>query len=464
MKKLYIIGLLSAMLCSSCSDFLEKDPSTSLPVESAVTTMTDLRNAVNGIAYIAMNGRMCYDADLAIYADLKGEDFKAVSSNNHAGPISRYQITKTDDLAYYGYYYFYKAIANVNKVLSIIDNIPHTDSEEAEFNDYKGQLYAWRAMLHFDLARLYCNAPTAAADVNAANSGIVLSTEVYEPSYVSARATLKATYDQILSDFGTALPLLTKDENDGYINYWAALALRARVYLYNGNNGLALADAQEVIEDSPYKLYTMEEYATVWDKEFTNESIFEIRVTTNYNAQRNSVGYYCDSDCYGECAFVEEAPLYTYLVANPQDVRSKLINDQTAGLNPGYYPAKYPGREGSIYVNNPKIMRLSDVYLMAAEAALKETEDAVGYINTLRKNRIEGYTDVAAVTLDDILFERRVELFAENSMAFDYWRNKKSVKNFYVGEVNYNDYRTILPIPQDEINLAPDVLKQNPEY
>ena len=227
MKKLYIIGLLSAMLCSSCSDFLEKDPSTSLPVESAVTTMTDLRNAVNGIAYIAMNGRMCYDADLAIYADLKGEDFRAVSSNNHAGPISRYQITKTDDLAYYGYYYFYKAIANVNKVLSIIDNIPHTDSEEAEFNDYKGQLYAWRAMLHFDLARLYCNAPTAAADVNAANSGIVLSTEVYEPSYVSARATLKATYDLILSDFGTALPLLTKDENDGYINYWAALALRA---------------------------------------------------------------------------------------------------------------------------------------------------------------------------------------------------------------------------------------------
>ena len=156
--------------------------------------------------------------------------------------------------------------------------------------------------------------------------------------------------------------------------------------------------------------------------------------------------------------------MYTYLVANPQDVRSKLINDQTAGLNPGYYPAKYPGREGSIYVNYPKIMRLSDVYLMAAEAALKETEDAVGYINTLRKNRIEGYTDVAAVTLDDILFERRVELFAENSMAFDYWRNKKPVKNFYVGEVNYNDYRTILPIPQDEINLAPDVLKQNPEY
>ena len=39
-----------------------------------------------------------------------------------------------------------------------------------------------------------------------------------------------------------------------------------------------------------------------------------------------------------------------------------------------------------------------------------------------------------------------------------------SVKNPNVGEVKYNDYRVILPIPQDEINLAPDVLVQNPEY
>ena len=464
MKKLYIIGLMSAMLCSSCSNFLDKEPSTSLPVESSITTLTDLRNAVNGIPYIALHGRMSYDADFAIYADLRGEDFKAVSNNNHAGPMSRYQITSTDVLSSGAYSNYYQAIANVNKVLSAIDNVPYTDSEAAEFNDYKGQLYAWRAMLHFDLARLYCNAPTAATDVNAANSGLVLSTEVYEPSYIGKRSTLKETYDQILDDFDTALPLLTKEENNGYINYWAALALRARVNLYNGNNAAALADAQAVITGSPYKLYTMEDYTKVWIQEFTSESIFEVRVTTNYNAQRNSVGYYCDSEGYGECAFVETAPLYTYLVANPNDVRSKLIKDQTDGSESGYYPAKYPGREGNMYVNNPKIIRLSDVYLIAAEAAVKTGGDAASYINTLRQNRIEGYTDVASVTLEEVLFERRVELFAENSMAFDYWRNKMSVTNPNVGEVKYNDYRVILPIPQDEINVAAGELVQNPEY
>ena len=187
----------------------------------------------------------------------------------------------------------------------------------------------------------------------------------------------------------------------------------------------------------------------------------------NYNAQRNSVGYYCDGEQgYGECAFVQTAPLYQYMVAHPEDIRSTLIKDQSSNdmANPGLYPNKYPGREGSLYINNPKIIRLSEVYLIAAEAALHVGEDAASYMNTLRRERIENYADVQSVTLDDILFERRIELYAENSMSFDYWRNKKSINNFYVGEINYNDSRTIMPIPQDEIDLSSGLLEQNPGY
>ena len=219
MKKIYLaLGLAAGMVFSSCSDFLDKQPSTSLPVEEAITSITDLEYAVNGIAYIMSESRMTYSADFAIYADLRGEDFRAVSNNNQAGPYNRYSITKNDQEAYFAYYYFYKAIANVNKVLSVVDNVPYSESEQADFNNCKGQLYAWRAMLHFDLARIYATIPVIASDVNAANSGIVLATETYDPGYVSARATLKQTYDQILADFEVALPLLTKEKTDGYIN------------------------------------------------------------------------------------------------------------------------------------------------------------------------------------------------------------------------------------------------------
>ena len=467
MKKIYLaLGLAAGMVFSSCSDFLDKQPSTSLPVEEAITSITDLEYAVNGIAYIMSESRMTYSADFAIYADLRGEDFRAVSNNNQAGPYNRYSITKNDQEAYFAYYYFYKAIANVNKVLSVVDNVPYSESEQADFNNCKGQLYAWRAMLHFDLARIYATIPVIASDVNAANSGIVLATETYDPGYVSARATLKQTYDQILADFEVALPLLTKEKTDGYINYWAALALRSRVYMYNGQYSEALADAKEVMSSPIYKLYTRDNYVSVWSKEFTDESLFEMKINTSYNAQRNSVGFYCDSEGYGECAFVEEAPLYQYLVAHPEDIRSQLIKDQTNGSEAGYYPAKYPGRENNLYINNPKIIRLSDVYLMAAEAAyhMNDVTAAAGYVNAVRKNRIENYTEVSTVTLEDILFERRVELFAENSMSFDYWRNKKSINSFYAGEITYNDHRTILPIPQEEIDMAPSLLVQNPGY
>ena len=463
MKRIYIIGILFSIIFTSCDDFLDKSPSTSLPVEEAITTLGDLKNAVNGVYYLVSEDRMTYGSDFAIYADLRGSDFMALSNNNHAGPLSRYTVTQRDNISEDAYQYFYKAIANANKALSIIDNLSISEADQAEFNDYKGQLFALRALLHFDLARIYCVIPTTATDINAVNSGLVLSTEVYEPGYVAARSTLKATYDQILNDFDTALGLLTKSANNGHINYWAALALRSRAYLYLGNNDLALKDAQEVIASSEYSLYTIDNYKKAWGLTYTSESLFELTITANYNAQRNSVGYYCSSDGYGECAFNTESDLYKYLIANSKDIRSELVEEQE-GTNPGIYPMKYPGRENNIYVNNPKIIRLSEVYLIAAEAALKTGADATTYINTLRKNRIADYNDVNSITLDDILFERRIELFAENSMSFDYWRNKKSVVNPYIGEIKYTDHLVILPIPQVEIDLAPDLLVQNPMY
>ena len=147
-----------------------------------------------------------------------------------------------------------------------------------------------------------------------------------------------------------------------------------------------------------------------------------------------------------------------------------LEEEETENKYNGYYPQKYNGRDGQIYVNNPKIIRLSEVYLIAAEAALKtgNAGSAAGgaayYMNLLRKNRIENYVDVATVTLDDILMERRLELFTEGHTAWDYWRNGKSVNNKYAGVIDANDNQTVLPIPQTEIEVLAGKLVQNTGY
>lgn len=52
----------------------------------------------------------------------------------------------------------------------------------------------------------------------------------------------------------------------------------------------------------------------------------------------------------------------------------------------------------------------------------------------MREKRITGYSDVNTVTLDEILKERRIELNGEGHMAWDMWRNKKSVNNPKVGK------------------------------
>ena len=139
----------------------------------------------------------------------------------------------------------------------------------------------------------------------------------------------------------------------------------------------------------------------------------------------------------------------------------------TGTYNTGYYPLKYPGKKGSAtptYTNNIKVIRLAEVYLIAAEAALKaEPSSAAGYLNTLRKNRITGYADVASITIDDILDERRKELFAEGQIAFDFWRNKKTVTNAF-GNIAPTDNKTVLPLPKEEIDLAKGKLVQNPGY
>ena len=94
----------------------------------------------------------------------------------------------------------------------------------------------------------------------------------------------------------------------------------------------------------------------------------------------------------GECAATES--FLEELAKHPGDIRTELFAKETDNGYDGTYPQKYKGRDGQIYVNNPKVVRLSEVYLIAAEAALKagDTSAAAGYMNTLRKNRIENYT------------------------------------------------------------------------
>lgn len=486
MKLKYIAAFAFAVALTSC-DILDKEPSDSWDSGSAIQTVDDLKYAINGV-YETQTGNVSqygnYTGDFGLYADLKGSDYKCVGNYNQATEMSKYQATATGNLPEAIYKLFYKSIARVNKIM---EQTQASGLQGEEVDACMGELYALRALFHFDLARVYAQLPTVVDDVNTA-MGIVLATKTLDYTFVPERATLAQTYETILKDVNKAVELMepiasthSKNTTQGHMNYWAALALRARVNLYlddvnvggtTGHNKQALDDAKTIIEEGPYKLYALADYASVWAKEFTDESIFEFQTTTLYNPQRNSLGCYTDPNQYAEAgmsdSFVEDFvknPAY----ANDVRVSVGMIAEEADkyGDNKAYYTQKYPGRDGQIYVNNAKVFRLSEMYLIAAEASWKMNNDgmkAAEYINDLRKQRIEGYQDVAAVTLDDILTERRLELNGEGHMAWDMWRNGESVNNQAKGEVLPGADIAVFPIPQANINTSHGALKQNPGF
>lgn len=477
MKFKYLTILTFATAMVSC-DVLDKEPADSWESSSAITSYEDLVYAVNGVYESqtwtsATSSRGIYSGDFTLYADMKGEDFQCIGKNGKGTDVSWYLATPTSLSPETFYFSFYQSLARVNKV---IEQVAEVGLSGDEVEQQLGELYALRALFHFDLARLYAKIPSTVNDMNS-ELGITLATQTFPANYIGERTSLAKTYETIFSDLDTALQKLAnmKDKTTGHINYWGALALRSRVHLYMDNadgtdhNALALKDAKEVIENSPYKLYSIGDYLSVWSQQFTpSENIFEIAVTSQYNAQRTSLGYYTHAEGYAEAAISDS--FKQLLASQPAgDVRKELIAEETDnGNNTGFYTQKYPGYNGEIYVNNPKVIRLSEVYLIAAEAALKSIDDngvtAAKYINDLREKRITGYSDVNTVTLDEILKERRIELNGEGHMAWDMWRNKKSVNNPKVGKIDYTDYRTILPIPQAEINTSHGVIKQNFGY
>ena len=455
----YILPL--AVILAGC-DALDQDPSTSVTVDTAITSIEDLSNAVNGAYYVATYGTtMTVASELAIYADLVGPDsYQPASSGQNASRLAQYALTPAD--TYNAYYYLYAALASVNSAIEKAEEL----EDQAAAAPYVAELYAMRGLFHFHLATIFAPVPTSGSSNH---MGLVLADKVFDINYIGARATLQDTYAMIVSDFTKAIDSgLNKDRNDGHMNYWAALALRSRAYLYMGDYDSALKDAQAVIGESPYGLYTIDNYTKVWSQEDADEVIMEYLQTDVYNAQRYAPGYYTSPLGYSEYGVSPE--FYDWMQQDPQDVRSQMVADLSVAPDPdyntGFYPLKYPGNASAsvkAYTSNIKVVRLAEMYLIAAEAALREGEDAALYLNTLRANRIIGYMPVDEVTMDDILDERRKELFGEGHAAFDCWRTGKTVVNgsFTIAPT---DYRTVLPLPVEEVDLSRGKLIQNPGY
>ena len=487
MKKISFL-LLSMLMLVSCNDFLDMEPTNSANSAEAIATPTDARVIINGIMR-TMASSSYYGRNFFMYGDAKGGDLTIASQGRGLDGLYSFNHSATSG-SYSGFWSTgYYCILQVNNLLENIDRITEngTSEDAASYNQCKGEAFTLRALIYFDLVRLYGKP----YNYDKGSLGVPLVTQTLPASAQPTRATVEEVYKQIISDLNQGKTLLEngKVQQDGYMGYYANLAEQARVKLYMEDYDGALAAAQEIIGSGKFKLYEPSQWADSWKKQFGSESIFELGIYSaeadlgtsslgfylmRYGLKSGAAGWFMASDYYLE-----------RLAQDPTDVRwSVMYQDESEYTHLGSCN-KYmggpdmngDGKESPTSVNI-KVIRLSEIYLIAAEAALHASkpnaEQAAQYLNAIRC-RATSLEPATASTINDdmILDERSKELFCEGHRFFDMMRMNRSITfNDDFGGIAVNGRpktidrtfgKIVLPIDQDEINANPALADQQNE-
>jgi len=353
----------------------------------------------------------------------------------------------------------YQQVFAANVVLDGIDKVPVTSTNQQQWSAVKGAAYFVRAYAFYNLAQIFApvyDSATAAADLGIP---LRLTPNAEEPSI---RASVKATYDQILSDLANAYPLLPADiplNNRNRPSQPAVMAMLARVYL-----GMRVYDKAGTSADNCLKLYnTLIDYNTVLSitppfPRPNMEVLYQSRMLSSSNNVLKSTASNCviDSGLYGSF--------------DNNDLRRQLFfNINGAGL-----PNVKNTYTGSFLCFSG--LATDEMYLTRAEcyARAGNTQAAMSDLNTLLQNRWKtgSFTNLTATgpaqALALVLGERKKELFFRGLRWTDLRRLNKDgynivltrVLNGQIYQLLPGDLRYVFPIPPDVITLSG--IAQNP--
>jgi hypothetical protein len=359
---------------------------------------------------------------------------------------------------------------------------------------YDAEVKFLRAYYYFDLVRLFKNIPlfTAALTLdNAFQQPQANPADVYKQ--------IEADLTAAIADLPATVPVAT---DGGRATQGAAKALLARVILFQNDN-TRMSTVATLLEDvnkdgNAYGYKLLADFGSVFavNNKFNSESVFEIVHTSAANnawadwpnvqgnvgvqmfGARSYVGDTYEAG-WGFCpvttqlaTFMAGDPRFKYTIVNMDSLKlHDSITYDPSYQNTGFFMAKFAPLKankstggGNFELNWPNdviAIRLSDCYLMEAEALVRGGGDltkASSYLNAVRAR--VGLAPVDA-TLDNIYKERRMELATEGQRYFDLIRTGQaatalSFKGFAAGK------NELLPIPLNE--LTNTQLKQNPGY
>jgi hypothetical protein len=550
---LSITGALALVMAASCADFLEEKPVDLKTDKEFWIYKTDAESAVNMIYYGGVpylyggrgNGweptRLMYNGLLSgLFVDEKGN----ISFTSTDMKDLNITVQTVDEYIGEVYREPYVCIGRCNVLIARLPGMVENGIiSETEKNEYLAQAYFFRAWSYYFLVKEFgCKdgEPQGGGD-----GGVPLVLEPVETADPSAtnkpRASINEVYQQIETDLTEAikyLPNTTFYDNGCRITKPAAQTLLATVYLQWAGYPLqntamyekAAQTAEAVITGGAGHLLELnetdgtdqEDQRSAFNKIKNSKTSKEIIYAIEYNEPLNRGNGYINAcmttqaiawqDKNGNNVFRMSVLENMYHVDNA--IISSYATDDVRGMEKNFFFREYTSQEDSTYQCNEwdnwlwfeesamianktsslnfPVFRLSEVYLIAAEALLKQASPnapkAKGYLEEVRKRAFTvngvlspGYSVPATITIDDILTERlhefplefkvwddirRTRLYPQVNSGSVTWQSIATASTYGKSggkSFGNNQHMLIWPIPQKAIDRNP-ALQQNPGY
>ena len=452
MKKLILILLLPLLFISCSDDFTVLGPISERNVVNYYKTQSDFEVAING-AFDALQSNGTFGVKYVLFMEMRADNTAngggATGLAETLEDIDKFAEIPTASELNDSWIASYDGIARANTIISRIDDVTFTSDDVK--NRIKGEAHFIRSILYYHLAVIFGNVPLITAEVTAPQN--------MNLNQVSAAEVMT----QIATDLTAAEGLLP---STGRVSSGAAAALLGRVHLQAGDKASAVAPLKRVVSSNVYSLEA--NYADIWGpgNEGSSEILFQVEfMSGNVGEGSSFTDMFTASGVAGGVGGG----------VAPQTVTQDFIDSyevgdlrQAATLSDSATVEKYEDSPSSPFdsdVNWVEI-RYAEVLLNLAEA-VGEGAEGYGYINQVRARAglaaIDGTTPGSYD--DKLLQERRVELAFENKRWPDLLRHgkAKSVMASHLG-IGEGSVTLLFPIPQSQIDVAPDEMSQNSEH
>ena len=459
MKKYLIIFIcLWGGVGFSCSNWLDVKPSDRISEDNNFSSLVGFKKTLNGV-YIELNSSDLYGKNLSCeFIEILAQRYAIGDENksnkelmefSYNGSAGRGKTTSIWGTAY-------KLIANTNLILKNIEL--HSDVLAGEYyNLIKGEALALRALLHFDLFRLF--GPIYTEDSTA------ISIPYYKEFQFDAAPSYAANgfMNMVIEDLLQAEQLLVNDPIVKYgvkgnakdvflqdrnlrLNYYAVQGLLARAYLYMGNKERALYYAESVIkiqeEKFPWVTPMKLDNSKSADRVFSTEIMFALQ---NLNRNTLYTSLFDGANLKLNTLLAPRGDVVNYVFESDKaDYRYSSSLSGTVEISGTTYRVfnKFQGTD-SLYNQMIPMIRISEMYMIASETSTDGPTRAK-YFNTFRNHRNLGNVREK---------EWKKEFYGEGQLFFWYKRNKKTemqsaTDQYGLVSVKLSNY--VLPIPDAE--------------